>query len=603
MISLRTAVVATLIILLSAADGAAWVQRFVDDTTEHFDPKDVAVDGSGDTIVVGTRETPVRWEFLVTKLSGATGSEIWRAALGDPTGGNVARVVTVDSAGDVVAGGSFATPPFSSQDELAVVKLDGSSGAELWTHVITETGMSLFKDLAVDASDDVIGSGRNGGVFSVFKLGGATGAEIWRTDIDTFFGNQSANAIAIDAAGDVFAVGHVRDISLEEVLFVAKLDGSTGAVLWSVQEPVLDSTAEAVALDAGGDVIVGGQTSAEAVVIKFDGASGAELWRHSTPTPYLGTAAAVAVDPAGDVLSAGRTNVIAFHGSDLLVTKIDGATGAQLWQVMYDGTDVDSFDAARGIEVEASGDVVVGGEVDYDTTGRLVTLLRLDGATGAEVWSQSIDGTEAGGSLRALDLDPSGNAVVAGVWSDKKRSHRFAAFKADGADGSIAAIDGTKLAFRDGGESLKRRITFLLSGDLVQSPPPATDHDPRTAGATVRIWNPTTLEEATFSLPAGASWTAVGGPPGVKGYKYRDITGAGPCTRLAVRPNKKLKVSCSGKTGNIPFTLDEPTQGSLAVSVQFGGAAPQCAVFGGDIPKDEPGQFKGRRADPAAACP
>lgn len=31
-----------------------------------------------------------------------------------------------------------------------------------------------------------------------------------------------------------------------------------------------------------------------------------------------------------------------------------------------------------------------------------------------------------------------------------------------------------------------------------------------------------------------------------------------------------------------PFTLDEATQGSLLISIQFDSARPQCAMFGGD---------------------
>jgi len=65
----------------------------------------------------------------------------------------------------------------------------------------------------------------------------------------------------------------------------------------------------------------------------------------------------------------------------------------------------------------------------------------------------------------------------------------------------------------------------------------------------------------------------------------------------------------------IPFTLEETSQGALVVSVQFGGAEPQCAWFGGDITRDTGTQyprppqgargiFKARDAKAAAAtCP
>ena len=64
--------------------------------------------------------------------------------------------------------------------------------------------------------------------------------------------------------------------------------------------------------------------------------------------------------------------------------------------------------------------------------------------------------------------------------------------------------------------------------------------------------------------------------------------------------------------GLIPFTLDEPSQGALVVSVQFGDAEPQCAWFGGRITKDRgtymwyqgAGTFRAKDAmSRAAACP
>jgi hypothetical protein len=61
----------------------------------------------------------------------------------------------------------------------------------------------------------------------------------------------------------------------------------------------------------------------------------------------------------------------------------------------------------------------------------------------------------------------------------------------------------------------------------------------------------------------------------------------------------------------IPFTLDEPRQGSLVVSVQFGAAEPQCTWFGGRVMSDQgtsnpgpTGIFKAKdAASRLAACP
>ena len=89
-----------------------------------------------------------------------------------------------------------------------------------------------------------------------------------------------------------------------------------------------------------------------------------------------------------------------------------------------------------------------------------------------------------------------------------------------------------------------------------------------------------------FTLPGGAAWRPLGGPPGTAGYKYVDADGVnGPCSLLIARPGS-LSALCRGRLGTIPFSLDEPTQGALLMSVQLGAAEVQCALFGGNVVKD-----------------
>ena len=93
--------------------------------------------------------------------------------------------------------------------------------------------------------------------------------------------------------------------------------------------------------------------------------------------------------------------------------------------------------------------------------------------------------------------------------------------------------------------------------------------------------------------------------------QYKDKDGThGPCGKLIAKPNKLVKVTCKGSA--IPFTLDEATQTSLSLGIQFGTANAQCAVFSGDlVAKDEgtsnpgpKGTFKGKKGPaPGGNCP
>lgn len=122
---------------------------------------------------------------------------------------------------------------------------------------------------------------------------------------------------------------------------------------------------------------------------------------------------------------------------------------------------------------------------------------------------------------------------------------------------------------------------------------PGSTLDPTVSGATLELVNRTTLESATFVLPA-ADWKGLGNPAGSKGYKFK--ASAGPCTSVVLKPDKLIKAVCNAKHGSIPFSLDEASQGALAVAFRIATAAPQCAEFGGDVSLDVPGFFKARNA-------
>jgi hypothetical protein len=123
--------------------------------------------------------------------------------------------------------------------------------------------------------------------------------------------------------------------------------------------------------------------------------------------------------------------------------------------------------------------------------------------------------------------------------------------------------------------------------------------------------NPVTLEVATIPLPA-SHWTAIGVPPGAGGYEYRDQGTSGPCRLVRVRPRKQMRASCAGTLGTIPFSLDEVSQGTLAIGVQLGSAERQCATWAGaSVVKDvgftgpaTVGVFRARRVNATlGACP
>ena len=415
----------------------------------------------------------------------------------------------------------------------------------------------------------------------------------------------------MDGSDDVFAVATGITPPFGFPLLVLKLDAATGAELWRFSDAISRGYGHDIVADVAGDIFVhariGPLANSDFVVLKLDGSTGAEVWRRTIVSSGQGNFdvhEVLALDAAGNVFAAG---VGAVSGSRTLTTvKIDGTLGTELWRSQIHGTSTTDLAIPYALQLDAAGGLFVGGFVVNENTSTDMIVARLDAASGAELWRQEIDGTEADQGwaeiVRAMSVGPDGDPVAVGDLHDQNVDRRFTALKLDRTDGSLLSLPGKKMLVKDPGDPTKRFITFLAKDERIQSPAPGSIHDPRLAGATFRIWNPTTLEEATFSLPAGPDWLAIGTPPGVKGYRYKDKTGTNPCRKALLRHQKKLTVTCKAKSGAIPFTLDEPTQGSLAVSLQAGGSAPQCASFGGLVIADQTGLFKAKGAPGKPAC-
>src|SRR5262249_60401489 len=118
---------------------------------------------------------------------------------------------------------------------------------------------------------------------------------------------------------------------------------------------------------------------------------------------------------AGDVIAAG----VVFDGAGYVcrVVKLAGATGAELWHV--DGAGEEPL----ALAVDAANDVIFSYGVDIDLVG---TIAKLSGADGSVLWTH---GPQAPG-IAAIAVDAAGDVITA-----DGRGTQVA--KRSGADGSI----------------------------------------------------------------------------------------------------------------------------------------------------------------------
>jgi hypothetical protein len=285
--------------------------------------------------------------------------------------------------GDVVAAGWVENT--SSSQDFAVVKLAGGNGNQLWRREIDGTagGGDLAFALAVDSDGNVVAAGAiqntaTDNDFAVIKFSGADGVELWRKEINgSVNGSDVARGVALDAVGDVIAVGETQNSCCGASGFdftVVKLSRLDGSEVWRA---VIDGTASdtdsglAVAIDAGGDVLSAGVlinagTSRDFTVVKLSGATGAEVWRReidgsANDSSFGDQPEAITVDVLGDAIAAGRIEN-AETGVDFFVIKLAASDGGEVWRQEIDGSANDT-DSATAVAVDLQANVFAAGEV------------------------------------------------------------------------------------------------------------------------------------------------------------------------------------------------------------------------------------------------
>jgi hypothetical protein len=225
---------------------------------------------------------------------------------------------------------------------------------------------------------------------------------LWGTYIGSG-GDEAASSMALDGSGNIYLVGNT-DIGTVPVpsgydqtfngglydFYVVKLAAGGASLLWGT---FLGGTGfdagYGIALDAAGNVVVGGETSSSDIPVP----GGYDQHHH------------------GDT-----------YGFDIYVAKLTASGSSLLWGTYLGGSD---FDACNALVLDGSGNVLVGGttkSTDIPVPGGFQQSARGDydlyavklSASGASLlW-----GTYLGGSghddFYSLALDASGNVVVAG---------------------------------------------------------------------------------------------------------------------------------------------------------------------------------------------
>src|SRR5919198_1284353 len=294
------------------------------------------------------------------------------------TGNDGVQGIAVDRSGNVFVTGYFQNSvdfgsgtPLNSAGlmDIFIAKYSASNGF-LWAKRFGSPGDDAGYGVAVDGNGDVLVTGMfNGSI----NFGGTT--------LNTYGGGHG--------------------------MFVAKFSGATGTHVWSKNlQSYSASVGMGVAVDGAGNALVTGDHLASVIfrgvtypnagyaedifLAKYAAADGAEMWfKHfGGPNTDIGTgiavdlrcvggsnATGVAVDSAGDVVVTGNFDqaidfgggALASAGSgDIFVTKLSGASGAQVWARGYGAAGNESGNA---VAIDGNRNVVAcgwfGGTVNF----------------------------------------------------------------------------------------------------------------------------------------------------------------------------------------------------------------------------------------------
>jgi uncharacterized membrane protein YqhA len=436
--------------------------------------------------------------LLVTLGSFAQPSFTWAKQLGGSSS-DFANAITVDGAGNVYSSGWFSgtcdldpsasvsnITSFGSTD-IFISKLN-ANGNFIWGKQLGGSSAEQCWSIAVDALGNVYTAGSfvgtadfdpSAGVFNMTALGAndifickldASGNFVWAKQLSGT-GNEVANAMCLDASGNVYTTGRfsgaatdfdpstatftMTSAGLDDV-FISKLDAS-GNFIWAKQLGGFQTdNALSISIDNSGNVITAGNFNGTAdfdpgagvftltpvggvdVFINKINTAGNFVWTMQFGGTVQDQVNSVITDNIGNIYTTGNfmgtcdfdpsaavLNLTSFGNNDIFVHKLD-ANGNLVWAKQLGGA---TNDAAYSIKVNNSNEVFttgyIGGTADFDPGAGVFNITPNGGfdvfvsklnAAGNFAWAVKLGGTATDVGTK-LDVDAYGSVYTTGYFN------------------------------------------------------------------------------------------------------------------------------------------------------------------------------------------
>ena len=441
----------------------------------------------------------------------------------NPNAASSVSALAVNSSGDVYAGGSFTTIGGLTRNRIAKISGSGSGAVDASWNPNASTAFSSVNALALSAAGDVYAGGSFTTIGGLTRnrlakiAGGGTGV------VDASWDPNAASsvyALAVNANGDVYVGGGFTTIGGATRYFIAKVAGSGTGALDPTWKSFAGGYVSSLALDAGGNVIAtGGFTNAATAlgagqprnyIARFAGSDGTlDAWNPSMG----GIPNAVAVAPNGTVYAGGKFPTVGTLPR-LSFAGIDATSG-----VATAAMDVEQPAIVNVMVRQPNGGIVAGG--DFLKLGAISRpyLLRLqaDGTLDPN-WHPA-----ANGQVIALAANAAGDIFAGGFFGSIDGVSRPYIAKLVGSTGTVDATwnpnsNGSVNVLTVGGDG----SVYVGGGGFS-----TIGGQPRSnlaklsgsgTGAADASWNPAPnntvyalAEDGTGNVFVGGSFTTIGG--------------------------------------------------------------------------------------------
>lgn len=348
------------------------------------------------------------------------------------------NVTKTDAFGNVFVAGATMNSGFP---DILVAKYN-SSGNLLWLQQYAGTapnGVDFAAGMYVtDTHVYLTGAVSNNSVVPetdciTMKLASSTGSVVWSSTYSgPAGGHDGGKNITVDGAGNVFVSGLSYNSSFNSD-YLALSYNSSGAQQWTSTWDYLggDDASVKVAISGSNLNITGAVTTATASVYKLAtirlAQSTGSLLATNVSTAVTTTSVDVVCDMAtdnatGDIIIVGSNNV-GGQGTNIYVQKLSN-TLVTNWVYTYNGS-ASLDDIAKGVDIDASGNVFVSGYTTSSSLGKELAVIKLN-SSGINQWTQT---SGFSGDDEALDLivDANNDCYVTGYKTNSLSTNYYTA--------------------------------------------------------------------------------------------------------------------------------------------------------------------------------